>query len=123
MKTIKIAVTLTAVLMILVLSAGCSMTNGTFLMLNEQKSDTSFGASYKGFNGSMARKLDLKAGDSVTFRYLEDKELKASVELGDEVLLEIGDESVFTAPEDGSYTFKIEGVSADGEFLLSWDVG
>jgi hypothetical protein len=123
MKTIKIAVTLTAILMILVLSAGCSMTNGTFLMLNEQKSDTSFGASYKEFNGSMARKLDLKAGDSVTFRYLEDKELKASVELGDEVLLEIGDESVFTAPEDGKYTFRIEGISVDGEFLLSWDVG
>jgi hypothetical protein len=123
MRTIKIAVTLTAILMILVLSAGCSMTNGTFLMLNEQKSDTSFGASYKEFNGSMARKLDLKAGDRLTFRYLEDDALKASVQQGNEILLEIGDESIFTAPEDGGYTLKVEGVSADGEFLLSWDVG
>jgi plastocyanin len=123
MRTTKTAAAVIAVLMILVLSAGCSMTNGTFLMLNEQKSDTSFGASYKEFNGSMARKLDLKAGDRVTFRYLEDEALKASVQQGKDILFEIGDESEFTVPEDGKYTFKVEGTSADGEFLLSWDVG
>jgi plastocyanin len=123
MRTKKTAAAVIAIMMTMVLLAGCTVTNGTFLVLNEQTSNTSFGASYKEFNGSMARKLDLKAGDRVTFRYLEDDALKASVQQGKEILFEIGDESEFTVPKDGSYTFKVEGTSDEGEFMLSWEIG
>ena len=38
-------------------------------------------------------------------------------------LCEITHGASFTAPEDGRYTFSVEGEAKDGSFALAWEIG
>ncbi len=101
---------------------GCTLMSGVFTLMSSNSTDHSIGASYASFNGFMAQRLSLKEGDTVTFSYTEDDNLKATVKQDNAVLCDIADSSTFAAPKDGTYEFSVEGQSTDGAFSLSWEI-
>ena len=102
---------------------GCTISSGVFIGMVQQSSDTTLGARYQSFDGSMGRRVSLNAGDEVSFAYAGDDGLRAVVKRNGEELCEITHGASFTAPEDGRYTFSVEGEAKDGSFALAWEIG
>ncbi len=109
MRRMKGAAIAAGAVLILCLACGCTVSNGVFVGMSQQSSDTSLSASYVSFDGSLARSVPLKAGDAVRFHYEGGEGLRVTVKKGGEVLCEIADGTVFAAPADGSYAFTVEG--------------
>lgn len=121
MKT-KLILILSIILMIALLLSGCTITSGVFTGMSRNSSETSISASYLTFDGSIAKRLSLKADDEVSFRYQGDDGLMAAVKQGGDVITDITDSSDFTAPADGTYDFTVEGSAKNGAFSLSWSI-
>ncbi len=102
------------------LLAGCTVSNGVFTGMSHSSTDTTLSASYISFDGAYARLVPLKAGDEITFSLTGGEELNAAVERDGEELFSISGGNTFTAPEDGTYTFVMEGEGSNGSFSLSW---
>ena len=119
-KTIRAALVLLIVVLVTVMVCGCTVKSGVFIGFTERSSDTSLSASYASFDGSLARRVSLKAGDMVRFRYEGGEGLRAAVRQSGNELCEITDGATFTAPEDGTYSFGVEGKAKDGSFSISW---
>ncbi len=109
-------------LMAAALLGGCSVTSGVFTGMSESSTETSLSASYISFDGSFARQMSLQSGDEVTFSLSGGEGLDASVEKDGEDIFSISGGNAFTAPEDGTYTFIIQGENNNGSFSLSWEV-
>ena len=90
--------------------------------MGHSSTDTSLSAGYTGFDGSLAKRVSLKAGDVVTFGLEGGEGLSAAVIRDGEALCDITDGSKFTAPEDGRYDFAMRGKAENGSFSLSWRV-
>lgn len=101
---------------------GCTVSSGVFTGMSQQSSDTSLGASYISFNGSLARSISLKAGDEVSFSFEGGADLNAAVKQNGKALLEITNGASYTVPADGQYAFAVEGKAENGAFTLSWQV-
>lgn len=120
MKTFRKGAVIAIVLLAAVLAAGCTISNGVFTEMNQSSNDNSLSASYISFDGSLAKRVSLKAGGEVTFSLEGGGGLKAVVTKGGEELLAITDGAAFTAPDDGSYDFTLKGKAENGSFSLSW---
>ncbi len=121
MKT-KLILILSIILMLALLLCGCTITSGVFTGMSHNSSDTSIGASYLTFDGSIAKRLSLKADDEVSFVFQGEDGLMAAVKQGDDVITDITDGSEFTVPADGTYDFTVEGEATEGAFSLSWSI-
>lgn len=121
MKT-KLILILSAILMLTALLCGCTITSGVFMGMSHSSSDTSLSASYLKFDGSIAKRVSLKADDEVHFSYQGDDGLTAAVKQGGDVITDITDTGEFTVPADGTYDFKVEGSAENGAFSLSWSI-
>jgi hypothetical protein len=121
MKT-KLIFILATVLMLSVLLSGCTITSGVFTGMSSNSSDTSLNASYISFNGSITKRLPLKADDEVHFAYQSDDGLNGAVKQNGKEMFSITDSSVFTVPSDGTYDFTVEGSGKEGAFSLSWSI-
>lgn len=119
MKKISI---IAVALLVSVLLCGCTITSGVFTGLNHNSSDTSLNASYISFDGSITKRLPLKADDEVHFAYQDDDGLKGAVKQNGDEMFNITNSSVFTAPSDGTYDFTVEGNAKEGSFSLSWSI-
>jgi hypothetical protein len=104
------------------LACGCTVSNGLFVGMAHSSTDTSLSASYVSFDGSLARRVSLKAGDEVTFGLEGGDGLRAVAAKGGEELFDIADGAMFTAPEDSVYYFMLKGKAKDGSFSLTWKV-
>jgi hypothetical protein len=102
--------------------AGCTISSGVFVGMAQHSSDTSIGASYASFDGSLARSVPLKEGDVVSFDYEGDEGLHAVVKQDGQEFCEIAEGVAFTAPADGRYAFTVEGKAENGSFSLAWQV-
>jgi plastocyanin len=120
MKAIKKTAIIAMAGLILFLACGCTVSNGVFTGMSQQSSDTSLSASYISFDGSLARQVSLKAGDTVSFSFEGGEGLQAAVKQDGEVLCEIADGTTFEAPADGRYAFTVEGIAKNGAFTLTW---
>lgn len=105
---------------IIALACGCTISSGVFTGMSQSSTDTSLSASYVSFDGSLARRVSLKAGDEVTFGIEGGDGLEAAVMKGGESVCEITDGAVFTAAEDGAYDFTLRGKAENGSFALTW---
>jgi len=108
------------VVLALGLLCGCTVSNGVFTGMSQQSSETSLSASYISFDGSMARRVPLKAGAVVNFCLEGGEGLQAVIKRNGEVVCEIADGTTFTADADGNYLFMMEGEAKNGAFTLSW---
>ena len=122
MKTKPILLLLVVAMLAAALFGGCTVSNGVFMGMSQQSSDTSLGASYASFDGSLARSIVLKAGDEVSFSCEGGEGLKAIVKQNSQELFEIADGAIYTVPTDGQYAFAVEGKAKDGAFTLSWQI-
>jgi hypothetical protein len=111
------------VLLVVTFAAGCTTSNGVFTGFSHSSTDTSLSASYVSFNGSLTRRVELKAGDEVTFSLEGGEGLEASVMKDGEPLAAILDGGTFTATESGNYDFGLKGKAENGSFTLSWQKG
>lgn len=122
MRIFKKAMVGSLVLILVVLICGCTITQGVFTCMSYQSSDTSLAANYQKFDGSIAKRVSLKAGDEVSFSYQPGEGLQAVVKQGKEELCVITDGGTFTAPDDDSYDYTVQGSAKIGAFLLSWEI-
>jgi hypothetical protein len=122
MKTFRKGTAIALILIAAALIAGCTISSGVFTGMAQSSSDTSLSASYISFDGSVARRVNLKAGDTVTFRLEGGNGLQALVIKSGEELFSIADGAVFTVTEEGSYDFTLKGKAENGSFSLSWAV-
>lgn len=122
MNTFRKGVAIALVLLMAAIAAGCTISNGVFTGMNQSSNDTSLSASYISFDGSLAKRVSLKAGSEVTFSLEGGDGLKAVVTKGGEELFTITEGAAFTAPEDGSYDFTLKGKAENGSFSLKWQV-
>ena len=90
--------------------------------MSHSSSDTSLSASYLKFDGSIAKRVSLKADDEVHFSYQGDDGLTAAVKQGSDVITDITDTGEFIVPADGTYDFTIKGSAENGAFSLSWSI-
>lgn len=118
----KAGAALVIVLMLMVIMAGCTIKNGVFLGFNDEATDTSLSASYVSFDGSIAKRLSLKADDQVHFNFEGGEGLCAVVIKDSKELCEIADDTTFEAAADGTYDFAVKGTAKKGAFSLSWSV-
>jgi hypothetical protein len=121
MRTKKIFI-LTLAMLLCVLICGCTITNGVFTGFSYHSSETSLQASFISFDGSITRRVSLKADDEVLFSYDGGDGLSAVVRKDGVELFDISGSSEFTAPSDGSYDFTVEGSAVDDVFSLSWQI-
>jgi hypothetical protein len=119
MKTLRKVIALALILLTAAAACGCMISSGVFIGINRTSTDTSLSASFRSFDGSLARRVKLEAGDEVTFSLEGGEGLRAVVTKGGE-LFDITDGGVFTAPEDGYYDFALKGKAKDGWFSLTW---
>jgi len=108
--------------MLSVFLSGCTITSGVFTGMSSNSSETSLNASYISFDGSITKRLPLKADDEVHFAYQGDDGVKGAVKQNGEEMFGITDSSVFTVPSDGTYDFTVEGSAKEGAFSLSWSI-
>lgn len=108
-------------LILIAMMAGCTMTNGIFTGFSSHSNDTSLSGSYLSFDGSVSRRLSLKAGDTVTFGW-EGGGLQPVVERDGEACYVIVDGGSFAIPEDGRYAFSVKGKDENGAFTLTWRI-
>lgn len=120
MKTIRKASAFALVIALAVLACGCTISSGVFTGMSQSSTDISLTASYVSFDGSLARRVSLKAGDEVTFGLEGGDGLEAAVMKGGESVCAIADGAVFTADEDGTYDFTLRGKAENGSFALTW---
>lgn len=119
---IKLILILSIILVMAMLMGGCTVESGIFMGMSHNSSDTSLSASYMSFDGSIARRVKLKAEDEVQFAYQGDDGLTAAVIQSGTALCDITDGTVFTVPADGTYDFTVEGDAKEGAFTLTWSV-
>ncbi len=100
-------------------ACGCMISSGVFIGINRSYGNYYLRASYKSFDGSLARRVSLGAGDTVTFYCEGSGYLQPVVVRSGEVLFDITDGSEFCAPEGGSYDFTVRGKDKDGEGFLA----
>lgn len=123
MSTVKkTSAVLLLFLLLAVFLCGCMITHGVFIGIRRSSTDTSLEASFKSFDGSLARRLKLQSGDMITFRFESDNVLRPVVVYHGEEIFMITDGGVFTAPENGTYDFAVKGTAEDGWFSLTWAV-
>lgn len=118
---LKKLIVLIIVITIVMLICGCTISSGVFMEINRSSSDTSLQASYKSFDGSLTRRVSLKAGNEVTF-YYEGSGLQPVVKRGKDELVQITNGLVFNVLEDANYSFTVQGNNKNGAFSLSWVV-
>lgn len=122
MRTFRKGAAAALVLLTIVIAAGCTISSGVFVGMSQSSTDTSLSASFVSFDGSLARRVSLKAGDTVTFSLEGGEGLSAVVTKGGEEIFAITDGAAFTAPEGGSCDFALKGKAKDGSFSLSWTI-
>lgn len=119
---IKMILVFAIIMVLAVLLCGCTITSGVFMGMSYNSSDTSLTANYKSFDGSITKRLSLKADDEVSFAFQGDSGFNTTVKQSGEELAVITDGSEFTVPADGTYDFTVEGKATDGAFSLSWSI-
>ncbi len=122
MKTFRKGTAIALILFTIALSSGCTISSGVFMGMSRSSTDTSLSASYVSFDGSLARRVSLNAGDTVRFSLEGGAGLDAVVAKGGKELFCITDGVKFTAFEDGSYDFMLKGKAKNGSFALSWTI-
>ncbi len=113
---------ITAVVVMVGLLCGCTVSNGVFTGMSQQSSETSLSSSYVSFDGSLARRVSLKSGDEVSFSLEGGEGLQAVVKKDGEVICDITDGTTLTVNAEGSYLFTLQGEAKNGAFTLSWTI-
>lgn len=122
MKALRKGTAITLVLLAAALAAGCTISSGVFVGMAQTSTDTSLSASYMSFDGSLTRRVELKAEDEVTFSLEGGEGLEALVIKDGQRLGGITDGGTFIAPGNGGYDFTLRGKAENGSFSLSWAV-
>ncbi len=122
MKSIRIAAALVLVTVMAALMCGCTVSSGVFIGMAQSSTDKSLAASYISFDGSLERRVPLKAGDEVKFSLEGGDGLNAAVLKDGKQMFAITSVSVFEASEDGTYAFKLSGKAENGSFALAWEI-
>jgi hypothetical protein len=110
------------ILLLCLLTCGCTITNGVFTGMSSSSAETSLSVSYQSFDGSIAKRLALQKDDNIIFSLEGDTALSAAVKQDGTQIFCITDGSVFTVPENGKYDFAVFGESENGAFALSWQI-
>ncbi|MGE5495556.1 MAG: hypothetical protein ACM3S4_09685 [Burkholderiales bacterium] len=121
MKGIRIVAALVFVMAMAAIVCGCTVSNGVFIGMAQSSTDKSLSVSYISFDGSIEKRVPLKAGDEVKFS-IEGEGLVAAVIKDGKQMFSITDGGIFNAPEEGTYAFRLSGKAKDGSCKLAWEI-
>ncbi len=121
MKSIRTAATFVLITAMAAIVCGCTVSNGVFIGMAQSSTDKSLSVSYISFDGSIEKRVPLKAGDEIKFS-IEGEGLAAAVIKDGKQIFDITDGGIFNVPEDGTYAFRLSGKAKNGSFKLAWEI-
>lgn len=121
MKSIRTAAAFVLITAMAAIVCGCTVSNGVFIGMAQSSTDKSLSVSYISFDGSIEKRVPLKAGDEIKFG-IEGGGLAAAVIKDGKQIFDIMDGGIFNVPEDGTYAFRLSGKANNGSFKLAWEI-